>query len=86
MGATFILRMQEDTSATPAEVARAYTIAREVFGAPELWAGIEALDTKVDSRVQTDLLLRLWELLRHATRWLLNRPGHSLDIAAAVEA
>jgi glutamate dehydrogenase len=86
MGATFILRMQEDTSASSAEVARAFTIAREVFEAPELWAGIEALDTKVDSRVQTDLLLRLWELLRHATRWLLNRPGHHLDIAASVDA
>ncbi|MFW5969230.1 MAG: NAD-glutamate dehydrogenase [Halofilum sp. (in: g-proteobacteria)] len=86
MGATFILRMQEDTSATPAEVARAFTIAREVFDAPSIWAGIEALDTKVDSRVQTDLLLRLWELLRHATRWLLNRPGHQLDIADSVDA
>ena len=86
MGATFVLRMQEDTSATSAEVARAFTIAREVFEAPRLWERIEALDNKVDTRVQTDLLLRLWELLRHATRWLLNRPGHYLDIAEQVEA
>ncbi len=86
MGATFVLRMQEDTSATAAEVARAFTIAREVFEAPRLWEQIEALDNKVDTRVQTDLLLRLWELLRHATRWLLNRPGHHLDIAEQVEA
>jgi len=86
MGATFIMRMQEDTSATPSEVARAFTIAREVFGANEIWAEIEALDNKVDARVQTDMLLRLWELLRHATRWILNRPGHRLDIAEQVEA
>ncbi|MDX1610104.1 MAG: NAD-glutamate dehydrogenase [Halofilum sp. (in: g-proteobacteria)] len=86
MGATFVMRMQEDTSATPSEIARAFTIAREVFDANELWAKIEGLDNKVDASVQTDMLLRLWELLRHATRWLLNRPGHQLDIAEQVEA
>jgi len=86
MGATFVLRMQEDTSSTSSEVARAFTIAREVFGAPEVWDAIEGLDNRIDTRVQTDLLVRMWELLRHATRWLLNRPGHKLDIAAAVEA
>ncbi|HSG63455.1 MAG TPA: NAD-glutamate dehydrogenase domain-containing protein, partial [Gammaproteobacteria bacterium] len=85
MGATFILRMQEDTSASPAEVARAFTIAREVFDAPSLWAEIEGLDNRVPSEVQTDLLLRVWELLRHATRWFLNRPGHRLDIAESVD-
>ncbi len=85
MGATFVMRMEEDTSATPPEVARAYTIAREVFDAPSLWQQIEQLDNKVAAEVQYDLLLRLWELLRHATRWVLNRPGHSLDIAEQVE-
>jgi glutamate dehydrogenase len=86
MGATFVLRMREDTNATEAAVARAFTIAREVFDAPALWHDIEALDNRVETDVQTDLLLRVWELLRHATRFLLNRPGHRLDIAASVEA
>jgi len=86
MGATFVMRMQEDTSASPSEIARAFTIAREVFDASSIWAGIEGLDNKVDATVQTGMLLRLWELLRHATRWLLNRPGHRLDIAEEVEA
>jgi len=86
MGATFVMRMQEDTSATPPEVARAYTIAREVFDAPALWAEIESLDNRVAADVQSDLLLRLWELLRHATRWMLNQPGHVLAIAKQVEA
>ena len=86
MGATFVMRMQEDTSATPPEIARAFTIAREVFGANALWAEIEGLDNKVDAKVQTHMLLRIWELMRHATRWMLNRPGHEFDIARQVEA
>ena len=86
MGASFVLRMQEDTGADAPEIARAYTIARDVFEAAEIWAAIEALDNQVDADVQTDLLLRVWEIMRHATRWLLNRPGHELDIGAAIEA
>ncbi|MEX1081654.1 MAG: NAD-glutamate dehydrogenase [Halofilum sp. (in: g-proteobacteria)] len=86
MGASFVLRMQEETSATPAEVARAFTAARAIFDAPALWQEIEALDGAVASAAQLELLRRVWEALRHVTRWLLNRPGHRFDIAADVEA
>ena len=57
-----------------------------VFGANALWEEIEGLDNKVEASVQTGMLLRIWELMRHATRWILNRPGHELDIAGQVEA
>ena len=84
MGATFVMRMQEDTGAGPGEIARAYTIAREVLEARALWGAIEALDGKVHGSAQIDALLGIWYLLRHATRWLLNAPGARRDIAAAV--
>jgi glutamate dehydrogenase len=84
MGASFTLRMHEDTGATPGEVARAYTIAREVLRAREFWSRIEALDTKVASELQTGAMLAMWRLLRQATRWLLNLRGHKLDIRAMV--
>ena len=86
MGASFVLRMQEDTGANAVEIARAYTIARDVYRAPELWAAIEALDNAVPTDLQTDLLLRVWELMRHATRWLLQRPGTDLAIGPSVDA
>jgi len=85
MGASFALRMHEDTGATPGEVARAYTIAREVFRAREFWAGVEALDNKVASDLQTAAMLAMWSLLRHATRWLLNLRGRGLDIRVMVD-
>jgi glutamate dehydrogenase len=84
MGATFVLRMQEDTGQAPAPVAKAYTIAREVLDARALWSEIEALDGKVNGNAQIDALLVIWQLLRNMTRWLLNQPGESLDIAKAV--
>jgi glutamate dehydrogenase len=85
MGASFALRMHEDTGATPGEVARAYTIAREVFYARDYWARLEALDNKVPSGLQTDAMLAMWDLLRQAARWLLNLRGRRLDIRVMVE-
>ncbi|MDE2308694.1 MAG: NAD-glutamate dehydrogenase, partial [Xanthomonadaceae bacterium] len=84
MGATFMLRMQEDTGQGPAAIAKAYTAAREILEARELWAQIEALDSKVAEDTQFDAIMQLWALLRHVTRWLLNLPGGTLDIAANV--
>ncbi|MGB0134800.1 MAG: NAD-glutamate dehydrogenase, partial [Dokdonella sp.] len=85
MGATFMLRMQEDTGQTPAAVAKAFNIAREVLEARGLWASIEELDGKVNGNAQIDANLAIWKLLRKMTRWLLNHPGEVQDIAAAVD-
>jgi len=85
MGATFMLRMQEDTGQTPASIAKAYNAAREILDARTLWARIEELDGKVAEATQIDALLKVWALLRHMTRWLLNRPGTVFDIAGQVE-
>ena len=80
MGATFPLRMQEDTGRSPGEIAEAYTIAREALDARDLWAQIDALDGKVLESVQIDALQTIWELLRSVTRWLLSRPGPMPEI------
>ncbi|MGA9423029.1 MAG: NAD-glutamate dehydrogenase domain-containing protein, partial [Rhodanobacteraceae bacterium] len=86
MGATFVLRMHEDTGQSPAAIAKAYTAVREVMDARGLWAGIDALDGQVGEPVQIDALLKIWALLRNLTRWLLNhRGGVALDIAGVVE-
>jgi glutamate dehydrogenase len=85
MGASFALRMHEDTGATAAEVARAFTIAREIFRARDFWGRIEALDNKVDAKLQISATLDMWNLLRQTTRWVLNQPGQKLDIRASIE-
>ena len=84
MGSTFFMRMQEDTGATPAKVAKAFTIVREVTNARSWWADLDALNAKVPGQVQMDAHLKIWNLLRNLTRWLLNLPGGMGDIAALV--
>ncbi|HOV96151.1 MAG TPA: NAD-glutamate dehydrogenase [Thermomonas sp.] len=85
MGATFLMRMQEDSGRSIGEIARAYTITRETLDARELWAKIDALDGKLPGSVQVDALQVIWELQRGFTRWLLSRPGAVPAITTAVE-
>ena len=84
MGSTFVLRMQEDSGATSAQVSKAYTIAREVSKARDWWVEIDAVLNRVDRRAATEVQLAIWNLLRNLTRWLLNPPSRKLDIAKAV--
>ncbi|MFA6987072.1 MAG: NAD-glutamate dehydrogenase, partial [Arenimonas sp.] len=85
MGATFLQRLQEDTGETPAQIAKAYSISREVLDARTFWSGIDELDLKVTEAAQIAALTALWHLQRNMTRWLLNRPAENLVIASMVE-
>jgi glutamate dehydrogenase len=84
MGPTFVPRAQEDTGAEPAQIARAYTAAREIFGMRDLWAQIEALDNKVPAKLQYEIAFQTSRLLRHMTYWLLAHRRKELQVDAAV--
>jgi glutamate dehydrogenase len=84
MGPTFVSRAQEDTGAQPAQIARAYTAAREIFGMRELWAEIEALDNRVPAKLQYEIAFQTSRLLRHMTYWLLAHRKRELQVDAAV--
>ncbi len=85
MGATFMLRMQEDTGRTPGEVAKAFTITRDTLDVRALWSQIDAVDGKVPEANQIDALQVIWSMQRSFTRWLLAQPGAIPDIATAIE-
>jgi glutamate dehydrogenase len=84
MGATFVPRAQEETGADPAQIARAYTAAREIFDMRTVWAQIEALDTRVAATVQYGMQFQTSRLLRHVTYWLLARRKAELQVDQAV--
>ena len=82
MGPTFVLRTQEDTGAEPAQIARAFTAAREIFQVRDLWEDIEALDNRAPAKIQYAAAFETSRLLRHATYWLLSRrPALKVDAA-----
>jgi glutamate dehydrogenase len=83
-GPSFAFRLGEETGAAPADIARAYTTACEVFDMRSLWAEIEALDNRVDAQTQTRMLLDWRRLVERATRWFLRSRRPPLDISATV--
>lgn len=78
MGPNFVLRKQEATGATVAEVGTAYVVARECFQVEELWQSIEALNNKVPAESQNEILFQLRRMVRRATRWFLRHRNPSL--------
>ncbi len=84
MGPVFPVRAQDDTGADPAAIARAYTIAREVFAIRGIWAQIEGLDNRIPAVVQYTAMFQTTLLLRHSSYWLLENRLENLDIERAV--
>ncbi|WP_068256243.1 NAD-glutamate dehydrogenase [Janibacter corallicola] len=75
-GITFVHRAGEETSATPAQVARAFLVCREVFGLDDFVGQVEALDNVVPTAIQTRLYLNFRRLMDRSVRWFLSaRPG-----------
>ncbi len=83
-GISFAFRASEETGAGPVEVARAYSVAREVFALPDFWSRVEALDNQVPTGAQCALLLESRRLLDRATRWVLMSRGGRVDVEAEI--
>ncbi|MFM7395950.1 MAG: NAD-glutamate dehydrogenase [Gammaproteobacteria bacterium] len=84
MGPSFVLRACAESGAAAADVARAYSIAREILGMREVWGKLEALDNRVPSRAQYVAYTDTARLLRHITLWLLRHRRRSLNVDQSV--
>jgi glutamate dehydrogenase len=74
-GITFAYRMNEETGADAENIARAFTVATEVFGMQHTWEHIEKQDNVITAELQSSMLLETRKLMERASRWLLrNRP------------
>jgi glutamate dehydrogenase len=84
MGPFFVLRAEEETGASVAQVARAYAVVREVFGVRRLWREIEGLDYKVQASAQYASIFEISRMVRRAVYWFLQNYANELDIEPLV--
>ncbi len=84
-GITFFHRLSQETGATVEDLARANLVCREIYGADFLVSQINALDTRIDATVQTDMRLAVRTLVERATRWMVNNRRVPLDSEATVD-
>ena len=85
VGAAFVHDLIERSGAEPADIARAYVIARDVFDLRPLWCEIEALDLKVSADVQNEIAYQLEKLVERMTIWFLANARRPLDIATTIK-
>ena len=71
LGITFISRLTAETGKDPADVVRAYRIARDVTGAEDRWDAIEALVGTVEPALQSELMGGVDWLVEAIARWYL---------------
>ena len=84
-GTTFAFRLNEETGVSGPDLARAWLVARQVFGLPAFWASIEALDGRVEVATQISLLLEARKLTERASRWLLLSRRPPLPIRSTID-
>ena len=70
-GPTYVLRMADQTGATPVAIARAFATARDSFELPALNAAIDALDNKVPGMEQLGLYAPCRTCCSTGTVWFL---------------
>ncbi len=81
VGITFVHDLVEETGESVEAVARAYSTARDAFALRRVWSQVEAVDTQIGAAVQTEILVRVSELLRYGTLWFLRNQPQPLAIS-----
>jgi glutamate dehydrogenase len=85
LGPTFVSRLVAEQGAAPADVVRAYRIARDVTAAPERWATVERMDRTVAREAQWQLMDGVDALMEATARWYLEN-GDDADLGTAIAA
>lgn len=72
MGITFVYRLQMETGATVEEIVRAHAVASSIFGTREIEEMINALDFKITTKEQHEMIHSIHQLINLTTRWFLH--------------
>jgi glutamate dehydrogenase len=81
-GSTLVVRIADQTGAAVDRIAAAFATARNSFDLISLNTGIEELDNKIPTRLQTDLFIAVQDLLLDRIVWFLR----NVDLARGLDA
>jgi glutamate dehydrogenase len=85
VGGAFVAELMEKTGHAPAQVARAYIVARDAFRLREVWREIEALDGTVPAAAQTAMLIEANRLVERATLWVLRSLSAPFSLSGSID-
>lgn len=83
IGSALFFHIQEDTGVAHCDIARAYTVARDVFGLRELWDDVAACKgLKVEQ--QQELFMEIQNIVERSTLWFIKNYPQPLKVTKAV--
>ncbi len=85
MGIVFVHRLQDETGASISDVVRAYTVSANIFNSVGIFNEIEALDHKVEAKVQYQMMQQVVQSVRRSTRWFLRNRIEGVEIESTVK-
>lgn len=83
-GPLAVMRLQEQTQGSIAEIAKSFVVAYETLNIAQLRSAVEKLDNKVDARAQTELHQEIARVLLRVIAWQVRR-GEGGKIAERIE-
>ena len=84
-GATFMIRLKDQTGATVSEIAQAFVAVRNSFELTDLNEAIDELDNKIDGMVQLELYSRVQDLVIERVIWFKRNVSFAEGISDVVE-
>lgn len=84
MGITFVFQMHDENNVHSDAIAKAYVVAKKIFGLGDLWKEVEKLEDVVPMETLNEVKLEILRLARRATRWLILNRRTFYDIEKTV--
>lgn len=85
IGSVMFYHLIEDTGRPLGDIAKAYTIVRDVFNLRELWDEIEALERIVPLEAKVDMATLIQQFVERMTLWFLKNHTHPIKMSATVD-
>ena len=83
IGGSMFYQLHEDSGLSESDVARAYTLTREVFSLRDLWNDISALKG-ASLEVQKELFLETQAIVERASIWFIRNMPHPIKVAQVI--
>lgn len=83
IGGSMFYLLREESGLSDADVARAYTVAREVFGLRDLWNDMTSMKG-VSLSVQKELFLEIQAIVERASLWFMRNMPLPINVAQAI--
>jgi len=84
IGVEMYYLLKESTGMEGCDIARAYTIVRDIFGLRHFWSDIENVQDKISVEIQVELFTQIRQLILRVVFWILKHHSQLTDNAKAV--